>query len=59
MDENDEERFFLERARELLNRAAEDLDSPIQERLEQIRLKALTGVDDWLERLFEDIHRRI
>ncbi len=58
-DENEEDRFFLERARELLNHAAEDLDRPTQERLEQMRLKVLGRVDDWLERLFEEIQKKL
>ena len=57
MDENYGEERFLEKAKELLDKAAEDLDSPTRHRLEHIRMKALSGVDDWLERLFEEIQR--
>jgi L-lactate utilization protein LutB len=53
------EERFLERVKELLNYAAEDLDSRTRQRLEHIRMKALSGVDEWLERLFEDIQRRM
>lgn len=57
MDDNYEEQRFLDRARELLDEAAEDLDSGTIQRLEHIRMKTLSGVDDWLERLFEEIQR--
>ena len=59
MDENDREGRFLERAKELLDKAAEDLESRSRQRLENIRKKALSGVDEWLGRLFEDIERRM
>ena len=45
MIENDWEKRFLERARELLDKAAEDLDSRTTQRLEHIRMKALSGVE--------------
>jgi len=57
MIENDGENRFLERARELLDKAAEDLDSRTTQRLEHIRMKALSGVAEWLESLIEDIQR--
>ena len=57
MDNYGEERF-LERVKELLNCAADDLDSRTRQRLENIRMKALSGVDEWLGRLFEDIQRK-
>jgi len=58
MDNYGEERF-LERVKELLDKAAEDLESRSRQRLENIRKKALSGVDEWLGRLFEDIERRM
>jgi L-lactate utilization protein LutB len=58
MIENDWEKRFLERARELLNNAAEDLDRQTRQSLEHIRFKALSGVDEWLERLIKDIQKR-
>jgi len=57
MDDNYEEQRFLDRARELLDEAAENLDGPTIHRLEHMRMKALSGVDDWLERLFGEIQR--
>jgi len=59
MDDNYEEQRFLVRARELLDKALEDLDSRTTQRLEQNRMKAASGVDEWWERLVEDIQRRI
>jgi L-lactate utilization protein LutB len=59
MDENYGEERFLERVKELLDKAAEDLDSRTRQRLEHIRMKALNGIDEWLERMFEDIQRKM
>jgi hypothetical protein len=59
MDDNYGEERFLEKAKELLNKASEDLDSRTRQNLEHIRMRALSGVDEWLERLFEDIERRM
>ena len=59
MDDNYWEESFLEKVKELLDEAVEDLDSPTIHRLEHIRMKALSGVDEWLGRLFEDIGRRM
>jgi hypothetical protein len=58
MDDSYWEEHFLEKAKELLDKAAEDLDSRTTQRLEHIRMKALNGVDEWVERLIEDIQRR-
>lgn len=57
MIDNYWEERFLERAKELLDEAAENLDGPTIHRLEHMRMKALSGVDDWLERLFGEIQR--
>ena len=59
MDDNYEEQRFSERARELLDEAAKNLDDQTIHRLEHIRMKALSGVDEWLERMFEDIQRKM
>ena len=59
MDDNYWEERLLERAKELLNDAAKYLDGRTRQRLEHIRMKALSGVDEWLGKLFEDIQRRI
>ena len=59
MIDNYWEERFLERAKELLDEAAENLDSRTRQRLEHIRMKALSGVDEWLERLLEDIQQKM
>ena len=59
MDDNYWEERFLEKAKELLDEAAENLDSRTRQRLEHIRMKALSGVDKWLERLLEDIQQKM
>jgi hypothetical protein len=59
MDDNYWEERFLEKAKELLDEAAENLDSRTRQRLEHIRMKALSGVDEWLERLLEDIQQKM
>jgi hypothetical protein len=59
MDDNDAGAAFLEKAKELLDKAAEDLDGRTRQRLDQIRMRTLHRLDDWLECLFDDIQRRM
>jgi len=59
MIDNDWEERFLEKAKELLDEAAENLDSRTRQRLDHIRMKALSDVDEWLERLIEDIQQEM
>ena len=46
MIENGEGKRFLEKTNDLLNRAAENLDSRTRQRLEHMRMKALSGVEE-------------
>jgi len=43
MDANEQERHLLEKAKDLLSQAAENLDSQTKQRLERIRLNALSA----------------
>jgi hypothetical protein len=43
---NDQEKHFLEKTKDLLNRSAENLDSRTRQRLEHIRRKALRAVEE-------------
>jgi len=42
---NEEEKVFIEKAKGLLDRAAENLDGPTRQRLEDIRMKALKAAE--------------
>ncbi len=46
MNANDQERFLLEKVKDLLDQGVEDLNRRTKERLEEVRIRALRPADE-------------